>query len=87
MTIVTDLCRVELIEDKLPPEIEASSANKARRGRWLQKPRVCINLEDVWCQCTFRTLCRRKIYTYWRGSVDAPCRLSRVGSVRFIVEC
>ena len=26
----------------------------------------CIILEDVWCQGTFRALCRRKIYTYWR---------------------
>ena len=34
-------------------------------GRML-KLRDCIILEDVWCQGTFRALCRRKIYTYWR---------------------
>lgn len=34
-------------------------------GRML-KLRDCIMLQDVWCQGTFRALCRRKIYTYWR---------------------
>jgi hypothetical protein len=36
-----------------------------KTGRML-KLRDCIILEDVWCQGTFRALCRRKIYTYWR---------------------
>jgi hypothetical protein len=36
-----------------------------RTGRML-KLRDCIILEDVWCQGTFRALCQRKIYTYWR---------------------
>lgn len=46
-----------------------------KSGRML-KLRDCIILEDVWCQGTFRALCRRKIYTYWREAwlrrVDAP---------------
>jgi len=36
-----------------------------KTGRIL-KLRDCIILEDVWCQGTFRALCRRKIYSYWR---------------------
>jgi hypothetical protein len=36
-----------------------------KTGRML-KLRDCILLEDVWCEGTFRLLCRRKIYTYWR---------------------
>jgi hypothetical protein len=36
-----------------------------KTGRMLRL-RDCIILEDVWCQGTFRALCRRKIYTYWR---------------------
>jgi len=36
-----------------------------KTGRMLRL-RDCIMLEDVWCQGTFRALCRRKIYTYWR---------------------
>jgi hypothetical protein len=36
-----------------------------KRGRML-KLRDCIILEDAWCQGTFRTLCRRKIHTYWQ---------------------
>jgi hypothetical protein len=36
-----------------------------KTGRML-KLRDCIILEDAWCQGTFRALCRRKIYTYWR---------------------
>ena len=36
-----------------------------KTGRML-KLRDCIILEDGWCQGTFRALCRRKIYTYWR---------------------
>jgi hypothetical protein len=36
-----------------------------KTGRML-KLRDCIILEDVWCQGTFRALCRRKIYSYWR---------------------
>jgi hypothetical protein len=44
-------------------------------GRMLRL-RDCIVLEDVWCQGTFRALCRRKIYTYWREAwlrrVDPP---------------
>jgi len=36
-----------------------------KTGRML-KLRDCIILEDVWCEGTFRALCRRKIYTYWR---------------------
>jgi len=46
-----------------------------KTGRML-KLRDCILLEDVWCQGTFRALCRRKIYTYWREAwlrrVDPP---------------
>jgi hypothetical protein len=29
-------------------------------------PRDCIMLDGVWCQGTYRALCRRKIYAYWR---------------------
>ena len=36
-----------------------------KTGRMI-KLRDCIILEGVWCQGTFRALCRRKIYTYWR---------------------
>jgi hypothetical protein len=36
-----------------------------KTGRMLRL-RDCIILEGVWCQGTFRALCRRKIYTYWR---------------------
>jgi hypothetical protein len=36
-----------------------------KTGRMLRL-RDCVILEDVWCQGTFRALCRRKIYTYWR---------------------
>ncbi len=36
-----------------------------KTGRMLRL-RDCIMLEHVWCQGTFRALCRRKIYTYWR---------------------
>jgi hypothetical protein len=36
-----------------------------KTGRML-KLRDCIILEDSWCRGTFRALCRRKIYTYWR---------------------
>jgi len=36
-----------------------------KTGRMLEL-RDCIILEDVWCQGTYRALCRRKIYTYWR---------------------
>lgn len=36
-----------------------------RTGRMLRL-RDCIMLDGVWCQGTFRALCRRKIYTYWR---------------------
>ena len=36
-----------------------------KSGKML-KLRDCIMLEDVWCRGTFRALCRRKIYTYWR---------------------
>jgi hypothetical protein len=36
-----------------------------RTGRMLRL-RDCIMLEDVWCKGTFRALCHRKIYTYWR---------------------
>lgn len=43
-----------------------------KTGRML-KLRDCVILEDVWCQGTFRALCRRKIYTYWR-----ECWLKRV---------
>jgi hypothetical protein len=46
-----------------------------KTGRML-KLRDCIVLEDVWCKGTFRALCRRKIYTYWREAwlrrVDPP---------------
>jgi hypothetical protein len=34
-------------------------------GRMLSL-RDCIMLDGVWCQGTYRALCRRKIYTYWR---------------------
>jgi hypothetical protein len=34
-------------------------------GRMLRL-RDCIVLDDVWCHGTFRLLCRRKIYSYWR---------------------
>ena len=34
-------------------------------GRML-KLRDCVVLDDVWCEGTFRMLCRRKIYSYWR---------------------
>ena len=36
-----------------------------KTGRML-KLRDCIVLDEVWCQGTFRALCRRKIYPYWR---------------------
>jgi hypothetical protein len=36
-----------------------------KTGRMLRL-RDCIVLDGVWCQGTFRALCRRKIYTYWR---------------------
>jgi hypothetical protein len=36
-----------------------------KTGRMLTL-RDCIILENLWCQGTFRVLCRRKIYTYWR---------------------
>jgi hypothetical protein len=36
-----------------------------KTGRML-KLRDCIMLEQAWCQGTYRALCRRKIYTYWR---------------------
>lgn len=36
-----------------------------KSGRMLNL-KDCIVLEDVWCKGTFRALCRRKIYTYWR---------------------
>jgi GT2 family glycosyltransferase len=36
-----------------------------KTGRMLRL-RDCIILDGVWCQGTFRALCRRKIYTYWR---------------------
>jgi hypothetical protein len=46
-----------------------------KTGRML-KLRDCIILEDGWCHGTFRALCRRKIYTYWREAwlrrVDTP---------------
>jgi hypothetical protein len=46
-----------------------------KTGRMLRL-RDCIILEDGWCQGTFRALCRRKIYTYWREAwlrrVDTP---------------
>jgi hypothetical protein len=46
-----------------------------KTGRMLRL-RDCIILEDGWCQGTFRALCRRKIYTYWRETwlrrVDTP---------------
>jgi hypothetical protein len=38
-----------------------------KTGRML-KLRDCIILEQGWCQGTYRALCRRKIYTYWRES-------------------
>jgi hypothetical protein len=38
--------------------------------------RDCIMLDGVWCQGTYRALCRRKIYAYWREAwlrrVDEP---------------
>lgn len=49
-----------------------------KSGRML-KLRDCIMLEDVWCQGTFRALCRRKIYTYWR---EAWLRRVDAGDVR-----
>jgi hypothetical protein len=40
--------------------------------------RDCIMLDDVWCQGTYRALCRRKVYAYWREAwlrrVDEPPR-------------
>ncbi len=46
-----------------------------RSGRML-KLRDCVLLEDVWCAGTFRLMCRRKIFAYWRESwlrrVDEP---------------
>lgn len=36
-----------------------------KTGRML-KLRDCIMLDNVWCEGTYRALCRRKIYTYWR---------------------
>jgi hypothetical protein len=36
-----------------------------KTGRMLRL-RDCIILDGVWCQGTYRALCRRKIYTYWR---------------------
>jgi hypothetical protein len=36
-----------------------------KTGRMLRL-RDCIVLDRVWCEGTFRALCRRKIYTYWR---------------------
>jgi hypothetical protein len=48
-----------------------------KTGRML-KLRDCIILEDGWCHGTFRALCRRKIYTYWREAwlrrVDTDAR-------------
>ncbi|MGH8900406.1 MAG: hypothetical protein ACRDYA_01670 [Egibacteraceae bacterium] len=38
-----------------------------KTGRMLEL-RDCVILEDVWCEGTYRLLCRRKIYTYWRES-------------------
>lgn len=46
-----------------------------KTGRMLRL-RDCIILDRVWCEGTFRALCRRKIYTYWREAwlrrVDEP---------------
>jgi len=46
-----------------------------KTGRMLAL-RDCIILDGVWCQGTYRALCRRKIYTYWRETwlrrVDEP---------------
>lgn len=36
-----------------------------KTGRMLAL-RDCIVLDGVWCEGTYRALCRRKIYTYWR---------------------
>lgn len=36
-----------------------------KTGRMLSL-RDCIVLDGVWCEGTYRALCRRKIYTYWR---------------------
>lgn len=38
-----------------------------KTGRMLTL-RDCVILEDVWCEGTYRLLCRRKIYTYWRDA-------------------
>ncbi|HKY68087.1 MAG TPA: hypothetical protein VJM49_17015, partial [Acidimicrobiales bacterium] len=46
-----------------------------KTGRMLSL-RDCIVLDGVWCEGTYRALCRRKIYTYWRETwlrpVDEP---------------
>jgi hypothetical protein len=36
-----------------------------RTGRML-KLRDCYVLEGIWCEGTYRLMCRRKIYSYWR---------------------
>lgn len=38
-----------------------------RSGRMI-KLRDCYILEGIWCEGTYRLMCRRKIYAYWRAT-------------------